>query len=199
VVRLAQAQSARLLAEADARGLPGQDGHARWEPWLRAQVPTASPRGAAVLARRAERLFAGPVAADLAPTREAMLSACLSGEQVDVVSVTIATMCPPVCPPETVDAGTLAEAQQVLLEHAQVFDPTRLRTIAGRRRDRLDPGAALSTALDAWSAPGAAVDGTPDHRPGALRGVSGCGDRHLAARPGPGNAAGCHLAVGVHP
>src|SRR4051794_22866751 len=56
VGRLAQAQSTRLLAEVSARGLPGRQGHARLEHWLRAQVPTTSPHSASALARRAERL-----------------------------------------------------------------------------------------------------------------------------------------------
>jgi len=47
VNRLAAAHSARLLAEAGSRGLPGQGGHARLEHWLRAQVPTTNPRAAA--------------------------------------------------------------------------------------------------------------------------------------------------------
>jgi hypothetical protein len=208
VVRLAHAQTTRLLAEAGSRGLPAQQGHARWEHWLRAQVPTASPRAAALLARRAERLYASAVAAELAPTREAMLSARINPEQVDVVSQTIQALCPPSCPAEVVDADTMGEAQQVLLDCADSFDPSRLRTIAQRLRDRLDPdvderlardeaareqarcmsmaadgagmvhlsgaltpaaGAALSTALDAWSAPQPAADGTPDPRTAGQR------------------------------
>src|SRR3954453_3554271 len=56
VTRLAQAQSARLLGEAGSRGLPAKEGHARLDHWLRARVPTSSPRVAAAQARRAERL-----------------------------------------------------------------------------------------------------------------------------------------------
>src|SRR4249919_2113871 len=74
VVRLASAQQLRLAAEAGARGLPGKHGHARLEHWIREQVPTTSPRVAAAAARRAERLFTSAIAADLAPTREAVLA-----------------------------------------------------------------------------------------------------------------------------
>src|SRR4051794_26690123 len=69
VVRLAEAQTVRLAAEAAGRGLPGRQGHGRLAGWVQAQQPTTSPREAIATARRAEALYARPVAAELAPTR----------------------------------------------------------------------------------------------------------------------------------
>lgn len=148
------------------------------------------------------------MAAELAPTREAMLTGRIGPEQVDVVSQTVEVLCAPSCPADVVDDETLREAQEVLLEYAESFDPPRLRTIAQRLRDRLDPdaddrlardedarrrarclsvssdpsgmvhlagaltpeaGAALTTALDAWSAPQPAQDGSPDSRTAGQR------------------------------
>src|SRR5690348_8423566 len=74
VHRLATAQSMRLAAEADRRGLPAQTGHVRLEQWLRAQSPTLTPRAAAGLARRTERLFASTASAELRATRTALLA-----------------------------------------------------------------------------------------------------------------------------
>ncbi|GAA4347670.1 HNH endonuclease signature motif containing protein [Angustibacter luteus] len=208
LIRLAEAQQLRLLAEASTRGLPGQQGHARLEQWVRAQVPTTSRRLAATLARRSERLFTAAVAAELAPAREAMLAGRVSVEQADVVARTVHSLVPPAVPAEVVPAHVVVEAQAWLLDQAVAFDPTELRRLADRLVDRLDPeaddrlaaseraqrqvrsltlatttggmvhveglltpncGAALRTAIDAWSAPQPAANGTPDPRTAAQR------------------------------
>jgi hypothetical protein len=206
--RRAEGQRLRLVAEAGSRGLPERAGYGRLAHWMRAVCPTISPRAAAGHARRAERLFTSAVAAELAPTRAAVLAGALTADQTDVVINTVEALTPPTCPAETIDAQTLDEAQGFLLEQAAVFDAPRLRRLAGSLRDRLDPdaedrlakdeaardrarcltistqtsgmvylnglltpecGAALTTAIDAWSAPRPAVDGTPDPRTGAQR------------------------------
>jgi hypothetical protein len=208
VNRLAQAHGARLLAEAGSRGLAAQAGHARLEHWLRAQVPTGSPRAGAAQARRAERLFTSAVAAELGPTREAFLGGALSAEQADVVAGTIEELVPPSLPAGVVSDVAVAQGQAFLIEQAAHFEPTQLRRLASYLRHRLDPGAderlardeeaqtraraltvagasggmvhvegllttecgaALRTALDAWSAPQPAADGTPDPRSAAQR------------------------------
>ncbi|GAA4360257.1 DUF222 domain-containing protein [Angustibacter luteus] len=208
VMRLASAQQLRLAAEAGARGLPGRRGHARLEHWIREQVPTTSPRVASAQARRAERLFTSAVAADLAPTREALLAGQVSGDQADVVARTIQVLVPPVVPAGVVPDVAVVEGQEFLLEQARVFEPGQLNRLATHLRHRLDPdaddrlardehaqhrartltlaptlsgmvhlqglltpacGAALRTAIDAWSAPQPAADGTPDPRSAAQR------------------------------
>ncbi|WP_426565665.1 DUF222 domain-containing protein [Angustibacter sp. McL0619] len=206
--RVIAAHSTRLLADAGSRGLPAKSGHGRLAHWLREVVPTMSPGQAAGQARRAERLYSTPTAADLAPTRHAMLTGELAADQVDVVSRTVEGLLPPSVPAGTIDAETLHEAQDFLLDQARVFDAPRLHSLASYLTARLDPdadarlarderarararaltmvtensgmvhltgsltpecGAALRTALDAWSAPRPAADGTPDPRTPAQR------------------------------
>ncbi|WP_426562660.1 DUF222 domain-containing protein [Angustibacter sp. McL0619] len=208
LIRLAQAQQLRLVAEASTRGLPGQQGHARLEHWIRAQTPTTSPRVAAAQARRAELLFTSAVAAELEPTREALLAGQVWVEQADVVGRTVAALVPPTVPAGAVPEHAVVEAQAFLLGEARAFDATQLSRLADHLRHRLDPdaddrlagseqaqqqarsltlastgggmvhvegllspacGAALRTAIDAWSAPQPASDGTPDARTAAQR------------------------------
>ncbi|GAA4353865.1 HNH endonuclease signature motif containing protein [Angustibacter luteus] len=219
VTRLAQAHGTRLLAEAGSRGLPGQAGHARLEHWLSAQLPTTNPRAAAAQARRAERLFTSAVAAELGPTREALLAGALSVEQADVVAGTVEALVPPALPAGVVPDVAVCEGQAFLIEQAAHFDPLRLRRLATYLRHRLDPdaderlahdedaqtraraltlastssgmvhveglltqvcGAALRTALDAWTAPQPAAVGAPDPRSAAQRRHDGL--QHLAER-----------------
>jgi hypothetical protein len=111
------------------------------------------PREAAGLARRAERLYTAPVAAELTATREALMSGVVRAEQADVIAAPIQAITPPAVPvgPDgvpVVDEQTLAEAQAFLLAEARVFDAPRLRTLAGRLRDRLDPHADTRLAAD---------------------------------------------------
>ena len=208
LIRLAQAQQLRLVAEAGARGLPGRQGHARLEHWVRAQTPTTSRRAAAGQARRAERLFSSAVATDLAPTRQAMLAGQVGVEQADVVARTVQALVPPAVPVDAVPAHAVVEAQSFLLAEASRFDPTELGRLADYLVLRLGPdadqrlagseraqqqarsltlattnsgmvhvegllspacGAAVRTAIDAWSAPQPAADGTPDPRTAAQR------------------------------
>src|SRR6476620_9809349 len=60
--RLVEGQSMRTAAEAASRGLPGKRGHAGLVGWIREQTPALSPRAAAALAARTERLFTSAAA-----------------------------------------------------------------------------------------------------------------------------------------
>ncbi|WP_426566801.1 DUF222 domain-containing protein [Angustibacter sp. McL0619] len=148
VSRLALAQSSRLLAEAGSRGLPGQGGHGRLEHWLRAKVPTSSPRTAAALARRSERLFTSALAAELQPTREALLSGAVSAEQADVVAGAVEALLPPTVPAGVVPDDAVVQGQTFLLEQAAHFDPVQLRRLATHLQHRLDPEADARLARD---------------------------------------------------
>ncbi|WP_426564414.1 DUF222 domain-containing protein [Angustibacter sp. McL0619] len=203
LARRVGAQAVRVVAEAEARGLPGQGGHARAAGWVAQVVPTMSGRQAAALGRRAGELFTGAAAVDLGPTRAAVLAGAVGLDQADIITATITALQPPTVPAQMIDADTVDEAQAFLLEQAGVFEAGKLRRLAGYLRDRLDPdtdtrlardeaardrartltlaatesgmvhlqgtltpacGAALTTAIDAWSAPQPASDGTPDPR-----------------------------------
>ncbi|WP_426565540.1 DUF222 domain-containing protein [Angustibacter sp. McL0619] len=212
LARRVGAQAVRVVAEAEARGLPGQGGHARAAGWVAQVVPTMSGRQAAALGRRAGELFTGAAAVDLGPTRAAVLAGAVGLDQADIITATITALQPPTVPAQMIDADTVDEAQAFLLEQAGVFEAGKLRRLAGYLRDRLDPdtdtrlardeaardrartltlaatesgmvhlqgtltpacGAALTTAIDAWSAPqpaSAPADaGTADPRTGAQR------------------------------
>ena len=89
VTRLAQAHGTRCWPRPARGGCPARRGTPGWSTGCRAQVPTTNPRAAAAQARRAERLFTSAVAAELGPTREALLTGALSAEQADVVAGTV--------------------------------------------------------------------------------------------------------------
>ena len=99
----------RKRARAD---YPARRGHARLEHWIREQTPTTSPRVAAAQARRAERLFTSAVAADLAPTRDALLTGQVSAEQADVVARTVQGLVPPIVPAGAVPDGPWSRAKR---------------------------------------------------------------------------------------
>jgi hypothetical protein len=208
LARLAAAGSVRLAAQAQQRGLPGQGGHRRLSGWVQAVLPTATGGEAHRLARRAEVLFGSPAAAELAPTREALLAGEISGSQADAITDTLTALLPPVVPAGLVPEEAVAESQTLLLDQAEGCDASALRKIGQRLHAILDPdaddrlardeaardrargltlsrlasgmvhvdglltprcGQALTTAIDAWSAPQPSTDGTPDPRTGAQR------------------------------
>src|SRR4051794_29593407 len=117
-IRLLEARAVELAAQAGQRGLPARHGCRRLTQWVQQVLPTAAAARVARLAGRAEALFTRPVAADLAATRAALLSGQISGEQADVITAAVAALVPPAVPPGTVDATTLDEAEELLLDHA---------------------------------------------------------------------------------
>ena len=139
--RLVEAQSMRIAAEAGSRGLPGKRGHAGLMGWIREQTPALSPRVAAARAARTERLFTSAAAAELAPTRAALLDGDICAGHADVVATTVQALLPPSVPADLVPAETLAAAQDFLLGEAAHFDPTQLKRLGAYLRHRLDPEA----------------------------------------------------------
>ncbi len=148
VGRLLEAQRARLVGEAASRGLPGRRGHGRLAHWVREVVPTMSEHQAAKLARRAEALYASPLATALGPTRQASLAGDLSADQTDVLTATISALLPPVVPAGTIDDDTVGEAQQLLIEQAKLLDGIQLGRVGQYVRARLDPDADARLAKD---------------------------------------------------
>jgi hypothetical protein len=138
--RLVEAAQVVLLAEAAGRGLPAKVGARTAGQWAE-RVVTGDCTGAHLLARRAGALYSSPAAADLGPTREAMLSGQVSGRQVDVLVDTVTKLSAPVCPPGTVDPDDLVKCQAVLLDAAGEGGITQMRRTADVLAALLDPHA----------------------------------------------------------
>jgi hypothetical protein len=139
--RLVEAQSMRIAAEAGSRGLPGKAGHTGLAGWMREQTPGLSPRVAAARAGRTERLFTSAVAAELAPTRAALLEGSICAGHADVVASMVQSLVPPAAPAGLVPDDALAAAQAFLLHEAAHFDPSQLKRLGDHLRHRLDPDA----------------------------------------------------------
>ncbi|WP_460458103.1 DUF222 domain-containing protein, partial [Angustibacter peucedani] len=208
VERLAAARKIALAAQAQSRGLPAAKGCRDVAAWVQWEVPTAGLAEARVVARRAEALYRAPVAAVLAPTRDALAAGAVSGPQADAVMGAVTALLPPVVPVGVVPAEAVEQVQALLLGEADRLDPRALAKVAAKLRASLDPGAddrlarderrqeqvrgvtlvpmdsglwhlealltkragaALKAAVDAWSAPQPAADGTPDPRTAAQR------------------------------
>ncbi|GAB3594486.1 hypothetical protein GCM10027446_18490 [Angustibacter peucedani] len=141
VGRLAEAQVVRLAAEAQQRGLPGQGGHRRLAGWIGEVLPTSTGGEARRLSRRAEALYAAPVAAELGPTRDAALAGQVSGSQADAISAALARLVPPSVPAGAVPAQAVAQAQDLLLGRADLDDADGLAVVGQRLVAVLDPDA----------------------------------------------------------
>ncbi|GMA86828.1 hypothetical protein GCM10025868_20780 [Angustibacter aerolatus] len=111
-----------MLAEVERSGLVGRDGQAGLATWLREQVPSMTVAAAARTVQRVHRLFTRPIAADLGPTREALLAGDVDGEQADVVVQAVETLRSRGraldTPADRLDA-VLVEAQDALLRLAR--------------------------------------------------------------------------------
>jgi hypothetical protein len=139
--RVLEAAQVAVLAEAASRGLPDQVGCSTPGKWARAMVEGHCDN-ADLLARRAQALYAGPVAGALEPTREAMLAGGASGRQVDVVVQAVTKLSPPACPVGTVHPDEVADLQTILLDQARTEpDLAKLKKSATRAQGYLDPDA----------------------------------------------------------
>jgi hypothetical protein len=146
--RRAEAVQVAVLAEAASRGLPDQAGCRTAGKWAEAVVE-GSCDNAHTLARRAQALYAGPLAGDLEPTREAMLAGDASGRQVDLVVETVTKLSPPACPAGMVHPDELGGLQSIVLTQARTESELRnLRISATRATSRLDPDAEDRLAKD---------------------------------------------------
>ena len=102
------------------------------------------PAEAAGLGKRAERLYRSALAADLAPTREAVEAARVRPCQERVISQTIEQLSPPSVPvdgPHAVDPQDVARAQDTLVSEAARFAAGDLAKLAVAVRHHLDPAA----------------------------------------------------------
>ncbi len=171
-VRVLSARAVEVAAQAQQRGLPARAGHRRLAGWVAQALPTTSEGETARLARRAEALYCSPLAAGLAPTRQALSAGRICGPQADMITQTLAALVPPAVPPGTVDDVAVVQAQALLLREAATLDPRRLGRVASYLRHRLDPDADDRLARD-------------EHRQDSVRGLTlsplGTGMVHLDA------------------
>ena len=122
-----------VIAEVESRGAALATGAPSTTAWLRGALRMA-PGAAAAQCRLAVRL-ADPA---LGPTADALAGGTINLAHAAVIARTLDSL------PDTLDPGTLGEAQTTLLDHAGSLDPTQLRHTAVHLRAVLDP-----TTLDA--------------------------------------------------
>ena len=117
---------ARLVAEADTRGLAREQGAVSGAAWLRTRTRLTS-QAAGDVAR---------VGASLAiheATRAALASGGLCVEQAAVITRLLERL------PHTVDTEQILAAEQYLLDQARVFDARTLRRLGRRLLEVIDP------------------------------------------------------------
>jgi hypothetical protein len=126
VVNGAQAQALRLVAEVDRRGLAPDAGAPTTAAWLtaRVQMPVGQARAQV---RLAHALREHPATAD------ALEAGAVNVEHARVITAVLDSV------PATVDEGTLAEAEQTLLGHAERFTPRTVGRIGAHLVAVLDP------------------------------------------------------------
>jgi Domain of unknown function (DUF222) len=138
LARKAHATMLELVAGLDSAGVAGEQGFgATWRLLaamldLSAGQARARVRDAEQLATR-RTLTGEPLPARLPATAAALATGVIGTEQLKVITQTMAAL------PSTVSQGDRDWAEATLAEHAQDFDPRRLRVIARRIVDQLDP------------------------------------------------------------
>jgi uncharacterized protein DUF222 len=138
LARKAHATMLELVAGLDSAGIAGEQGFgATWRLLaamldLSAGQARARVRDAEQLATR-RTLTGEPLPARLPATAAALACGAIGTGQLKVITQTMAVL------PSTVSPQDRDWAEATLAEHAQNFDPRRLRVIARRIIDQLDP------------------------------------------------------------
>ncbi|MEU4242126.1 DUF222 domain-containing protein [Actinoplanes sp. NPDC026619] len=122
------AVAARLVRQAEVRGLPAAEAASSTVVWLRQRLH-ASPADAQRLVRLGELL-------DASPALDAAVSAgAVSTEQARAIGTAIADL------PEEAGIETLAKAEKSLIAYASQFDPMTLSQLGTRILAHVDPEA----------------------------------------------------------
>ena len=120
---------ARLVREADGRGVPTAEGAASVPVWLRQRLRMGI--------HEAKRLADLAQVSDARPGLAAALAAGeISAEQARVIGAALAAL------PDDTEAEVVAEAQRMLIGYAGQFEPVVLRRLGGRILQHVDPAAA---------------------------------------------------------
>ncbi len=141
------AARARLLAEADERGVGGASGAPSTSDWLAATTGERPERA------RARLVLSRALQGVMAPTGAALAAGTLTWDHAEVVRRNLSRL------PADVDSATRDEAQAFLVEHAcersdaggtctPGLDPRRLARLGDALRHRLDPDAGERLARD---------------------------------------------------